>query len=358
MSGNEKALDKFRKGCVIPAVPLALDSGRRWDKLRQRAIIRYYLSAGAGGLAVAVHTTQFKIREAGLFEPLLSLVMDEVKSFCALTGNAIMCIAGACGPVPQALKEARTAKKLGYHAVLLSPGGLSEYSEAELVERSRKVAELLDVIGFYLQSAVGGRDFTYEYWRDLCAVPGVIGIKSAPFNRYQTLDLVRAAALSDRSEEISLYTGNDDNIILDLLTTYCFLHEGRIYKKGFVGGLLGHWAVWVKNAVNQLESIHKMKERKEISAEILTLAQQVTDCNGAFFDVNNKFKGCIAGVHEVLRRQGLLEGIWCLDPSEKLSPGQSEEIDRVYEMYPGLNDDEFVSKHLKTWLQQEGFYVE
>jgi len=350
MNDTKKALQQFREGTVIPALPLALNTKREWDKQRQRAIIRYFLAAGAGGIAAAVHTTQFEIRQIGLYEPLLKLVMEEVNAFCTNTGKAVMCIAGACGPVQQASKEAEIAKKLGYHAVLLSPGGLADYNEEMFVERTKQVAKILPVVAFYLQTAVGGRQFTYDYWQKICAIDNVIGIKSAPFNRYQTLDLVRAATLSSRSDEISLYTGNDDNIILDLLTKYRFTHEGKVYEKGFVGGLLGHWAVWVQNAVQQLELIKKLRDKSEIPAELLTLAQQVTDCNAAFFDTNTQFKGCIAGVHEVLRRQGLLEGIWCINPDETLSPGQSEEIDRVYAMYPDLNDDGFVKENLAKWL--------
>jgi len=350
MNDHKQALKQFQKGCVIPAVPLALNAEHQWNQRRQRALVRYYLATGAGGLAVAVHTTQFDIREAGLFEPLLKLVMEEVSAFNVNTAKPIMCIAGACGPTKQALEEAQIAKKLGYHAVLLSPGGLASYSEGELIERTRKVTEVLPVIAFYLQTAVGGRHFSYDYWQKAFEITGVIGAKSAPFNRYQTLDLVRAAALSSRSDELSLYTGNDDNIILDLLTTYRFTHEGKVYEKGFIGGLLGHWAVWVQKAVEQLEITRKFRSAKEVPADLLALAQEVTDCNGAFFDVNNHFKGCIAGVHEVLRRQGLLEGIWCLNPNETLSPGQSEEIDRIYAMYPKLNDDAFIKEHLESWL--------
>ena len=352
MNDRKQALQNFREGCVIPAVPLALDAQRAWDKRRQRALVRYYLDAGSGGLAVGVHTTQFEIREkkVNLLQPLLQLVMEEVSSYCVRTQNAVMCIAGACGPTGQAVQEAKLAKELGYHAVLLSPGGLGDYSEDDLIERTRQVAEILPVVAFYLQSAVGGKRFSYEYWEKICALPGVIALKSAPFDRYQTLDLVRAAALSPRRGEISLYTGNDDNIVLDLLSTYRFHKDGKVYEKGFIGGLLGNWAVWTYEAVQQMEKIKKVRGQKEIPADLLTLAQQVTDCNGAFFDVTNNFKGCIAGVHEVLRRQGLLEGIWCLDPAEGLSPGQSEEIDRVYAMYPDLNDDAFVKEHLESWL--------
>jgi len=351
MNDIKKAQQQLREGCVIPAIPLALDASRKWDPRRQRALVRYYLAAGSGGLAVGVHTTQFEIRreDVGLFRPLLELVMEEVEAFCTRTGNAVFCIAGACGPVEQALEEARFAKILGYHAALLSPGGLADHSEGDHVKRTCKVAEVIPVVAFYLQTAVGGRRFSYDYWRRICDIPDVIAIKSAPFDRYQTLDLVRAAALSPRRDEISLYTGNDDNIILDLLTTYRFTHNGKEYEKGFVGGLLGHWAVWTQRAVQQLEEARKVRG-KGIPAELLTLAQQVTDSNGVFFDVANNFQGCIAGVHEVLRRQGLLEGIWCLNPEETLSLGQSEEIDRVYAMYPDLNDDIFVKEHLERWL--------
>jgi len=344
------ALKRFQQGCVIPAMPLALNNRREWDERRQRALVRYYLAAGAGGLAVGVHTTQFAIRQTDYFRPLLALVMAEVEAFTARNGTAVMCIAGACGPAAQAVKEAELAKKLGYHAVMLSPGGLPDLTEAEMLARTDAVLAVLPVVGFYLQPSVGGRLFTYDYWEKLCAKPGLIGIKAAPFNRYQTLDLVRAAATSPRRDEIALYTGNDDNILLDLLTEYAFTQDGKTYKKGFVGGLLGHWAVWTKAAVQQLEMAKGLQGAKEIPAHLLTLAQEITDTNAAFFDTANGFKGCIAGIHEVLRRQGLLEGTWCLDPDEALSPGQSEEIDRIYAMYPHLHDDEFVKTHLDEWL--------
>lgn len=347
------ALRRFREGCVIPAVPLALTAQRKWDMRRQRALVRYYLVAGSGGLAVGVHTTQFEIRDpdAALLEPLLALVMEEAQVWYSRTGQGVFCIAGACGPTRQAVQEAALARRLGYHACLLSPGGLGALSEAALVERTRQVAEVLPVMAFYLQNAVGGRRFSYEYWQRICALEGVIALKSAPFDRYQTLDLVRAAALSPRGQEISLYTGNDDNIILDLLTPYRFSQEGRTVEKRFVGGLLGNWAVWTKRAVEQFEQIKAVREGGAVPADLLALAQQVTDCNGAFFDAANGFRGCIAGVHEVLRRQGLLEGIWCLDPKEALSPGQAEEIDRVYAMYPDLNDDAFVRGHVGGWMK-------
>jgi hypothetical protein len=251
----------------------------------------------------------------------------------------------------QAVKEAEIAKKYGYDAVLLSPGGLNSLSEDELVERTKAVAEIMPVIGFYLQSAVGGRAFSYNYWERICEIDNVVAIKAAPFNRYQTLDLVRAAALSSRSDKIALYTGNDDNIVLDLITKYKFNVNGKAYEKRFVGGLLGHWSVWAKTAVELFKMLNEAVEKNNITPEILSLAIEVTHTNAVFFDVANGFKGCIAGLHEVLRRQGILEGIWCLNPNETLSNGQSEEIDRVYKMYPHLNDDEFVKQNLAKWLK-------
>lgn len=337
---------------MIPAVPLALDAQRRFDERRQRALIRYYLDCGVGGIAVAVHTTQFEIRkpEIGLFEPVLRVVSEEMEAFERRTGRTLVRIAGACGPAAQAVAEATAARKYGFDAVLLSPGGLGMLSEAELVERTRQVAAVMPVIGFYLQPSVGGRIFTAEYWRQVCAVPNVVAIKSAPFNRYQTLDLVRAAACSERADEIALYTGNDDNIVVDLLTPYRFTVDGRTVEKRFIGGLLGHWSVWTKTAVALYEQLRACQDGRPIPQELLSLAAAVTDCNGAFFDVANGFQGCIAGIHEVLRRQGLFEGIWCLNENETLSPGQSGEIDRVYAMYGDLSDDAFVAENLNKWL--------
>lgn len=346
-------INKLRAGTVIPANPLALNAQRKLDERRQRALTRYYLNAGAGGLAVGVHTTQFAIRNAeiGLFEPVLRIAAEEAAAFYKKTGQNAVMIAGACGPTPQAVKETETAAKLGYDAVLLSPGGLNDYTEADILARTKEVAAVLPVIGFYLQPSVGGRLFSFDYWRRLCEIEGVVAIKSAPFNRYQTIDVVRAAAMSDRSAEITLYTGNDDNIAVDLLTTYRFSENGKTYEKSFAGGLLGHWAVWTNTAVKLFAKLKATAAEKEIPRELLTLAAQITDCNAAFFDTANNFAGCIAGIHEVLRRQGILEGIWCLNPAETLSPGQAQEIDRVYNAYPALNDDAFVAGHLQEWLQ-------
>lgn len=348
MNRHEAALAKLAEGTIIPAHPLALDSNRKMDEKRQRLLTRYYLAAGAGGLAVGVHTTQFDIRkpEISLFEPVLQIAADEADAFEHMTGKTVVKVAGACGSLSQAVQEAETARGYGYDAVLLSPGGLGRLGEDELLARTEAVAGILPVIGFYLQPSVGGRVFSYGYWEKFCEIDNVVAIKSAPFNRYQTLDAVRASALSGRADKIALYTGNDDNIVVDLLTRYRFRENGKTYEKRFVGGLLGHWAVWTKSAVALFEELKRISWDAAISSEWLTRAMEVTDANAAFFDAANGFAGCIAGIHEVLRRQGLLEGIWCLDEKETLSPGQMSEIDRVYRMYSHLQDDAFVSAFL------------
>ena len=352
MTRHEKALQKLHEGTVIPANPLALDANRNFDEKRQRAITRYYLDAGAGGVAVGVHTTQFEIRDPkhNLLERVLTVAKEEADRFEARTGKTVVTVAGACGKVEQAVSEAKLAKRLGYDAVLLSPGGLGALSEDEMIERTKAVAAIIPVIGFYLQPAVGGRAFTYSYWERLCAIEGVVAIKAAPFNRYLTLDVVRAAALSERCDEIALYTGNDDNIVIDLISNYKFEQDGKVYEKSFVGGLLGHWSVWTKKAVEIFERCKAVRGMDAIPADMLVLANEVTDTNAAFFDTANGFKGCIAGLHEVLRRQGLFEGIWCLNPEETMSKGQLEEIERVYRIYPHLNDDAFIKENLNRWL--------
>lgn len=345
MDRHTKAMKILAEGTVIPATPLALDENRNFDEKRQRLLTRYYLEAGAGGIATAVHSTQFEIRdpEINLFETVLKTVSDEISKFERETGKTIVKIAGVCGKEKQAVSEAHLAKSYGYDAGLLSPGGLNDLSEDELIERTKAVAAKIPVIGFYLQPAVGGRVFSYSYWQRLCEIPNVVAIKSAPFNRYLTLDVVRACALSSRSDEITLYTGNDDNIIVDLLTEYKFTSDGKTVTKRFKGGLLGQWCIWT-NKVAQL--FEQMKERKATS-ELLTLAAEITDANGVIFDAANGYAGCIPGIHEILRRQGLLKGTWCINPDEVLSKGQAEEIDRIYKMYPHLNDDEFVKDFLK-----------
>lgn len=335
-------------GTVIPATPLCLDKNRKFNETAQRRLIRYYLKAGVGGLAVAVHTTQFEIRdpEVNLFEPVLRVAYEEAKAFEAATGKTIILVAGVCGPIEQAIREAELAASIGYDAALLSPGGLGAYDEDYLVERTAAVAKILPVVGFYLQPSVGGRVFTYRYWERVCETDNVVAIKTAGFDRYLTLDVVRAVTFSSRKDKIALYTGNDDNIINDLITPFSFQKDGKTYENRFVGGLLGHWAVWTSTVVKIFEELKQAVQEEALDTTWLTLAAQITDANSAFFDTANDFKGCIAGVHEVLRRQGLMEGIWCLNPEETLSPGQSEEIDRVWAMYPHLNDDAFVKEFL------------
>ena len=337
-------------GLVIPAHPLALDENRQLDERHQRALTRYYMASGAGGIAVGVHSTQFEIREEqyNLFEPVLRMAAEEIDK--AKLDRPFIKVAGICGPTEQALAETRIALDLGYDAALLSMGGLVGWSEQEILKRTEEVAALMPVIGFYLQPSVGGRIFTYDFWLQFSEIPNVVAIKMAPFNRYQSIDVARAVCYSSRRDEIALYTGNDDNIVNDLLTTFRFKVDGVTVEKSIVGGLLGHWAVWTNKAVELLEEIKEIRNNDEISREWLTRNIQVTDSNAAFFDPAHHFEGCIPGIHEVLRRQGLLKGIWCLNPNETLSPGQSEEIDRVYDQYPHLHDDEFVAVHLKEWL--------
>ena len=342
-----QVLATLREGVVIPAHPLALDADRRLDARRQRALTRYYLDAGARGLAVGVHTTQFAIREAGLFEPVLELAMRTAADWSRAT--AVM-IAGLTGRTAQAVREAQVARGLGYHAGLLSLAALKGASEDELIAHAQAVAREMPLVGFYLQPAVGGLVLPVSFWRRFAAIENVVAIKIAPFNRYRTLDVIRGVAEADAAERITLYTGNDDHIVLDLVTPFTVIAHGRARTLRIKGGLLGHWSVWVKRAVELLQRIHAAAAANEIPAELLALDAQVTDCNAAIFDVANGFHGVIAGCHEILRRQGLLEGIWCLDPKETLGPGQRQEIDRVCAAYPHLNDDEFVRVNLQRWL--------
>ncbi|HUT01571.1 MAG TPA: dihydrodipicolinate synthase family protein [Phycisphaerae bacterium] len=344
---DTKALETLRRGAVIPASPLALTADRTFDERRQRALWRYYLAAGAGGLAIGVHTTQFAIRDpaVGLFRPVLQLGIETLGA-----AQGVVAVAGVCGRTGQAVGEAHLARDLGYHAGLLSLAALADANDDELIEHCRRVADVIPLIGFYLQPAVGGRVLPYAFWRRFAEIDNVVAIKIAAFNRYQTIDVVRALAESGR-DDVALYTGNDDNIVMDLLTPYRFDVAGRPVERRLVGGLLGHWAVWTSKAVELLETCHAVADAGgEIPRELLRRNVQVTDANAAFFDAANGFAGCIAGVHEVLRRQGLLEGIWCLDPAETLSPGQAEEIDRVHAAYGHLNDDAFVAEHLDEWL--------
>ncbi len=339
----------LQEGTVIPAHPLALTQNFQFDENRQRRLTRYYMASGSGGIAVGVHTTQFEIRksEINLLEPVLKLAADEIEQ--AQLNRPFIKVAGICGPTTQALKEAELAAKHGYHLGLLSNGGLPEYSEAELINRAIAVGEVIPVFGFYLQPAAGGRLLSYEFWRSFVEIPNVHAIKVAAFNRYQTLDVVRAVCNSGRRNEITLYTGNDDNIVADLLTPYRFSVNGELIEKRFVGGLLGHWAVWTKRAVELLNEVKECIANNYSGVEkLLSKGIQVTDMNAVLFDSKNSFKGCIPGVHEVLRRQGLLQGRWCLNPEEELSAGQMEEIDRLYKNYPHFTDDEFVNNFLEN----------
>jgi dihydrodipicolinate synthase/N-acetylneuraminate lyase len=344
-------LTSLQNGVVIPALPLALNSKRKLDERRQRALIRYYLDAGSGGMAVAVHTTQFAIRkpEIGLYSPLLEIANEEFNKFISETEKPVIRIAGVVGRTEQAIKEASLALDRGFHAVLLSVAAFNESSNDEIIKHCRTVAEIIPVIGFYLQPAVGGRKLDVNFWREFAQIKNVIAIKIAPFNRYQTLDVVRGVIESGRGEEIALYTGNDDNILVDLLSEYRIAYGTNVISKRIAGGLLGHWAVWTLSAVNLLKDVHSGEFERD-PKQWLALAGKITDCNAAFFDAANNFAGCIVGLHEVLRRQGLLKGLWTLDPKEVLSPGQKDEIDRVYSAYPELNDDAFVAENLDKWL--------
>ncbi|MDE0703236.1 MAG: dihydrodipicolinate synthase family protein [Rhodospirillaceae bacterium] len=343
----EAALARFRKGTAIPAHPLALTAARALDETRQRALSRYYIDAGAGGLAVGVHTTQFAIREAGLYEPVLRLAGETAAD---RADGPLFLIAGVAGRTGQAVAEAQVAAGLGYHAVLLSLAAFRNASEDELIAHCRRIGEEMPVVGFYLQPAVGGVPLPFSFWRRFAELDAVVGIKIAPFDRYGTLDVVRGVAEAGAEDRIALYTGNDDNILLDLLTPWRLKRGDKTVDLRIAGGLLGHWSVWVRSVVTLLDRVHAAAGADRVDRDLLALAGQITDCNAAFFDVANDFRGCIAGMHEVLRRQGLLEGIWCLDPDESLSPGQAEEIDRVCRAYPHLNDDSFVAENLERWL--------
>jgi hypothetical protein len=347
-----EAARALARGLVIPACPLALTNRRKLDERRQRALVRYYLAAGAGGLAVGVHTTQFEIRDpnVGLFTPLLALAAAELD--CPRVGSSepIVKIAGICGQTRQAVSEALLANRLGYHAGLLSLGMLKTASEEALLAHCREIASVLPLFGFYLQEAVGGRNLPYSFWARFAEIENVVAIKIAAFNRYRTLDVVRAIAESGR-DDIALYTGNDDNIVMDLLTPFRFSVRGRPIERRIAGGLLGQWAVWTSKAVELLDECHRLASAGEaVPLELLRRGVEITDANAAIFDSAHNFAGCIAGIHEVLRRQGLLEGVWTLDPNAGLSEGQLGEIERVYAAYPHLHDDRYVERHRQAWL--------
>jgi hypothetical protein len=357
MTDSAAALAKLRSellsGLVIPAHPLALTSQRKMDERRQRALTRYYLAAGAGGLAVGVHSTQFEIHDPalGLLAPVLRLAVEEVGRVRGEKGRRPVMVAGLVGRTEQALKEAAVARDLGYDCGMLSLGAMKSAAEDELITHCRAVAEAIPLFGFYLQPAVGGRKLSYAFWRRFADIPSVVAVKIAPFNRYQTLDVIRAVEESGRAGEIALYTGNDDNIVIDLITEYRFSSAGRRHSLRIAGGLLGQWAMWTQKAVELLAEIRESSSTGSVAGGLLTLAAQLTDANGAIFDAAHAFAGCLPGIHESLRRQGLLEGIWCLNPHETLSPGQMEEIDRIWNAYPDLRDDDFVREHLDVWLR-------
>jgi dihydrodipicolinate synthase/N-acetylneuraminate lyase len=347
----ESVSQVLRQGAVIPAHPLALNAQRQLDPRRQRALSRYYLDAGAGGLAVGVHTTQFAIRENGMYAPVLEMAMQTAQDWTPLGGSRpLVMIAGVAGPTSQACAEAATAKAMGYHAGLLSLAALRGANEADILAHCRAVAQVIPLVGFYLQPAVGGVVLSAAFWEAFARIEQVVAIKMAPFNRYRTLDVIHGVVAAQAEERITLYTGNDDHIVLDLVTPFHVKRGAETVQVRIRGGLLGHWSVWTQKAVEQLKRCQEEAALGQISADLLALDSKVTDCNSALFDVAHEFAGCIAGCHEVLRRQGLLEGIWCLDPNEALSAGQAEEITRVSQAYPDLIDDNFVTHHLARWL--------
>jgi dihydrodipicolinate synthase/N-acetylneuraminate lyase len=338
----------MQQGLVIPAHPLALTKDLKLDERRQRALTRYYCDAGSGGVAVGVHTTQFNIRDAnvGLFEPVLEIALEEIRAFESRSGKVMAKIGGICGDTQQACREAEILRRLGYDGGLLSLAALSDATNDELIEHCRIVGQNIPIIGFYLQPAVGGRPLNANFWERFVEIESVVAIKVASFDRYQTMEVLRTVAHSGRGLEIALYTGNDDNIVADLLTEFRFGDR----TAHFVGGLLGQWAVWTSRAVELLQSVQDAKRNRARLDTVLTRGAEITDANAAIFDARHEFRGCIPGIHEVLYRQGLLAGRWCLDQHEALSPGQLEEIDRVYAAYPLLNDDAFVAENIDRWL--------
>lgn len=340
---DEPWIETLRAGTVIPACPLALNNDRQWSERHQRALAHYYRDAGAKGIAVGVHTTQFAIREYGLYRPVLAAVADVMSDHREGAESAVH-VAGICGDTAQACMEAELARSIGYHAGLLTTNAVRDRSESDILAHCRSIAEVIPVFGFYLHPAVGGRTYSYRYWREFCEIENVVAIKIAAFNRYQTIDVIRAVIASGR-DDIALYTGNDDNIINDLITPYRM--EGQ--ERWFTGGLLGQWAVWTKAAVNMLQKIHAERRSATIATDWLAANIRLTDANAAIFDAANQFAGCIPGVNEMLRRQGLLPSSLCLDETEVLSPGQAEELDRISQI--NENDDAFITENLARWLE-------
>ena len=341
----------LQSGRAIPAHPLALDGDGRFDERRQRALTRYYVAAGAGGLAVGVHTTQFAIRDPtiGLFEPVLAIAREEMDRADAGRTEPLIRIGGICGVTDQALREADLLVRHGYHAGLLSLAALEDSDDTALIAHCEAIAARIPLVGFYLQPSVGGRTLSYAFWRRFAEIPAVVAIKIAPFNRYQTLDVVRAVVDAGR-DDIALYTGNDDAIVSDLVTPFRFVRNGAPVERRIVGGLLGQWAVWTRGAVALLDECHAATRASAVPGSLLRRGVEMTDANAAFFDAANGFAGCIPGIQEVLRRQGLLASVRCLDPHEALSTGQAAEIDRVCRAYPHLADDEFVAANLAEWM--------
>lgn len=345
---DAKIVDAIRAGLAIPAHPLALDANRQLDTRRQRALTRYYCDAGVGGLAVGVHTTQFAIRDVGLYEPVLQLAAETA---AADARRDLAMIAGLAGRTAQAVKEADIAVGLGYHAGLLSLGAMRDASEDEIIDHCRAVAQRMPLFGFYLQPSVGGRHLSGAFWKRFCEIDNVIGIKIAPFNRYRTIDVIQGLVDAGAENRITLYTGNDDHIILDLLLPFTVKRADEAVTVRIKGGLLGHWSVWARSSVQLFEQCKAAVENGGIlSPELLALNSRVTAMNAAVFDVENDFHGCIAGCHEILRRQGLLDGIWCLDPAEGLGRGQSQALDRVIADNPDLIDDAFIAANRDRWL--------
>jgi hypothetical protein len=335
------------EGTVIPAHPLALDAKRTLDVKHQRALTRYYVDAGAGGLAVGVHTTQFAIRDVGMYKPVLELAAETAANW---TKRPLAMVAGLAGPTQQAVAEATIARGIGYHAGLLSLAAMKSASEDEIIAHCEAVAREIPLVGFYLQPAVGGVILGMNFWRRFAEIDNVVAIKIAPFHRYRTLDVLRGVAAAGALDRITLYTGNDDHILLDLTLPFDLRDNGVTSRTHIRGGLLGHWSVWTATAIKQFETCKAARNKDAVPSDLLALDARVTDCNSAFFDVANNFHGCIAGCHEILRRQGLMQGIWCLDPAEGLSPGQIQEIDRVCREHADLSDDAFVAANLQKWL--------
>ena len=345
------SLAVLRNGAAIPAHLLALDADRKLDERRQRALTRYYLDAGSGGVAVGVHSTQFAIRDVGLYEPVLRLAMHTASNWVPLGGpRPLFMVAGLAGKTQQAVREAGIARGIGYHAGLLSLGAMKGAGEDELIAHCQAIAQVMPLVGFYLQPAVGGIHLPATFWQRFAGIDNVVAIKMAPFHRYRTLDVIRGVVNARAEDRVTLYTGNDDHIVLDLLVPFTLVRDGQPVTVRIKGGLLGHWSVWTSCAVDLLRRIHTAVDSGQAPQDLLALDAQVTDCNAALFDVAHDFHGCIAGCHEILRRQGLLQGTWCLDTDERLSPGQAEELSRVQRDYPHLADDAFVARHKERWL--------